>query len=122
MKKRTIFIWIIIILLGLSVLAEAYGLFLTDATMLVYGMSLVTIITYSILAIKLYKLAKDSIKWTHIVFVWTAIGMIYNLLVVIIPNDKGPLLATLLTNITFWGLFVLIWVLFTKHLKKVLNS
>lgn len=117
--KKSFFIWLIIILLSIGVLLEAYALFLTSAPMYEYLMNFVTIIVYLVLLAKLFKLHRDVIRWIHIVFVWTAIGMIYNIVLTI--SDQGSFTTILLTNITFWVIFIVIWVLLVRHMKKFIT-
>lgn len=115
--KKSFYIWLVIILLSLGVLLEAYSLFFTSAPMYEYLMNIITIIVYSVLLAKLFKLHKDVVRWIHIVFGWTVIGMIYNIIMTI--SDQGSAKAILITNVIFWGIFLAIWISFVRHIKKL---
>ncbi|MDQ5893643.1 MAG: hypothetical protein QG640_655 [Patescibacteria group bacterium] len=118
--KKSFFIWAAIVLLAISILGEAYVLFLTSAPIYEYVMNIITIIIYSVLLVKLFKLHKDVVRWIHAAFIWTGIGMIYNIINTI--DAQGSMQAMLITNILFWAIFIVLWVYFTKHVKKVLSS
>ncbi len=118
--KKSFFIWVIIILLGVGILGEAYSLFFMSSPMYEYLMNIVTIVVYSVLLVKLLKLHMDVIKWIHIAFAWTGIGMIYNIITTL--SNQGSVAAILITNVIFWVIFILIWVYFTKHAKKLITA
>jgi hypothetical protein len=121
MKKKTIFIWVMIIILIISILAELISLFTITAPMIEYVMNIVTIIIYSVLTYKLIKLQLDSVKWVHIAFIWTALGMIYNFSS-IVSVGGGLTTSTTVAITIFCIIFAILWFTFVKHLKKVQAS
>ena len=82
-KKKTIFVWILLVLMAVVVLFLAYsvvssintgGSMLGGLTWLYFvelAVLLVSISLYSIYVFKLYSVKKDVILWTHIVFGYT---------------------------------------------------
>ncbi len=115
--KKTVYVWVMFVLLIIGIISEAYSLFLLNAPLYDYLMNIISIVVYAVLAIKLFKLYKDAVRWVHIAFGWTAVGMIYN--IVSMP-DQGQVVTILITNIIYWAIFMVIWVTFVRHLNKLI--
>ncbi len=121
--KKPIFVWIIIILLGFSVVSAAFGVVITGA---MGGFSecitnLVTLIINAVLLVKLFKLQKDAMTWVHIAFTWVPVSMIYmTLFVYPSANNSSNLNWGVLTLAVV--IYILIWVSIVKRLQKALSS
>lgn len=144
MKKKTVYVWIILIL---SAIGIVFGLlsfinsliniktlitpaFLSSPIMNIGNFVLQTAgtVLLFIFFIKLYNLSKDLIKWTHIVFGYSVLGL-FSSIFIIMGLFKIPMIL-LLKSLKFMNpiiiiLFIaiiliigIIWFTFVRHLKK----
>lgn len=130
-KKRSVYVWIIIVLLILGILGSfgylVSGLiniktlltasFLSNPTtnIIRLGLYLVDLLISIIYFFKLYNLKKDVIKWTHIAFAYFIFQGFSSMIL-----TPGLLFAILMFIpwIIVTIITVIIWVTFVKHLKK----
>jgi len=117
--KKSFVVWLFIIALGLGILGSLYTVFITAAPLHEYLIDIITIVIYSVLLIKLLKLHKDVVKWIHIAFTWTAIFTVYGISTL---SDQGSVPTIIVTNAILWVIFILIWVYFVKHVKKLITN
>ncbi len=141
-KKKTPFVWIILVIacwLFLGSLSQLISIFLTEGTelfpesgenatewekVLVIMISIFRIITPIVLAFFIYKLLSmpsDIVKWTHIIFALYlflqlptgAVVMLFSLHVISEPLGFLALAPSFLMLVAY----VVVWIFFVKHLK-----
>ena len=125
--KKTIYIWVIIVLISISVLTELLsiaGLTVTGLSSY-YGsnvilnyiavISLVLDIIISLVFLyNLVTLKKDVLLWTNIAFGYTVLRLLFAIFADVV-SIKGTALANSIEIV----IILVIWSLFYKHLKKI---
>ena len=129
--KKTTFIWVILVILGISVVLEVFGavtLAVTRDLSAYYGNHLILNVSAAILlaadivltalfCTKLWTLKNDVLRWTNIYFGWCVFRSIFAIIADII-SDKG----TQLSNAVELAVIVAVWALLYRHLKTVVSS
>ena len=128
--KRTTFIWVILTLLGISVVLEIFGaafLAVTRDLSAYYGSHVVLNVVAPILLAadivltaffwtKLWALKENILRWTNLYFGWSIFRSIFAIIADII-SVKG----TQLGNIVELVLIAAVWALLYRHLKMVMS-
>ena len=128
--KRTTFIWVILTLLGISVVLEIFGaafLAVTRDLSVYYGSHVALNVLAPILLAadivltaffwtKLWALKENILRWTNLYFGWSIFRSIFAIIADII-SDKG----TQLGNVVELVLIVAVWALLYRHLKIVMS-
>ena len=129
--KKTGFVWFMIILtiigtlLGiLSTIAEYTGStpisYTGDPTLGIIGiiLNVITFIISIVYVVKLYKMTPDSIKWTNITFISYIIVLLFSIIGIAI--NTGDISTGIISNLPVLVIEVALWVLFYKHLRKIM--
>lgn len=129
--KKTGFVWFMIVitflgtLIGIvSTLAEYTGSttisYTGDPTLGVIGtiLNIITIVISIIYVLKLTKMATDSIRWTNITFISYIVVILFSIIGITI--NTGDINAGIAINLPTLILEVVLWILFYKHLKKIM--
>ena len=128
--KRTTFIWVILTLLGISVVLEIFGaafLAVTRDLSASYGSHVVLNVVAPILLAadivltaffwtKLWALKENILRWSNLYFGWSIFRSIFAIIADII-SDKG----TQLGNIVELVVIAAVWALLYRHLKIVMS-
>jgi hypothetical protein len=129
--KKTTFIWVILTLLGISVVLEIFGaafLAVTRDLSVYYGSHVALNVLAPILLAadivltaffwtKLWALKADILRWTNLYFVWSIFKVTFSIIADNI-SDKG----TQLGNIVELVVIAAVWALLYRHLKIVMSS
>lgn len=129
--KKTGFVWFMIVitvlgtLIGIvSTIAEYTGStaisYTGDPTLGIIGtiLNIITFVISIIYVLKLNKMATDSIKWTNITFISYIVVLVFSIIGIAI--NTGDLSAGIISNAPMLVIEVVLWILFYKHLKKVM--
>ncbi len=138
-KKRSIYVWVIIILLILGIVGSFFsfisGLINIKALLEIsskndlikLGLTFVSLCLFVFYFVKLYNLKHDVVKWTNIMFSFFVVRILIIVSLYINPINiiSGFLVLLPYTNPIFIALifillisFIAIWITFIKHLKK----
>lgn len=133
-KKKTIYVWIILILVAIGLVFGIIGLInsfvnintlLTPALMnnptiniINLVLSAIGIVISGIFFFKLYNVTPDIIKWTHISFGFSVFNMLIGVIFgIILAGFLGAILSGI-GIIIFSPILIVIWITFVLHLKK----
>jgi hypothetical protein len=129
--KKTTFIWVILVILGISVVLEIFGavtLAISQNLSAYYGNHLIlNVLAATLLAAdvvltvlfstKLWTLKNDVLRWTNMYFCWSVFRSIFAIIADILSN-KG----TQFGNAVELAVILALWPLLYRHLKTVVSS
>ena len=128
--KKTTFIWVILTLLGISVVLEIFGaafLAVTRDLSVYYGSHVVLNVVAPILLAadivltaffwtKLWSLKEDIPRWTNLYFGWSIFKVTFSIIADTI-SGKGTQLGTIVELVVIAA----VWALLYRHLKMVMS-
>lgn len=128
--KKTVYVWIIIVLFSLSLIGELLALVGTmfSGLSLYYGNLIILnyiavialaldIIVSLVFVYNLFSLKKSALSWTNIAFGYAVLRLLFAIFADIVIT-KGTALINSIEII----IILIVWSLFYKHLKKILGT
>ena len=121
--KKDSSIWIIFVLVVLSIITDIFAIIGFTVISILGTLQIVTLVFFILDAVisliylyKLFIFKRDIVLWTDIIFGFTSLEVIYSIVIKIINNSEYVLFTTVELII-----IIAIWILFRKHLKKIMN-
>ena len=135
-RKRSTFIWILLILSFFYLIYQIYNLTFDikyklfenvkfDTISLIFLLlSIIGAIINIIFIVKIYYIKKDSLRWLHILFIYTILEILIAIMYLLTPDFSPftPDYKFLLTRISFIStIIIILWILISIYLKRELK-
>ena len=138
MKKKTTYLWIVLILSAIGVVLGLLGvlkdlvnykvLFTSGVfnspviNIIKFVLGLVGLILTTKFVFNLYNVTPDLVHWTDVTFGYTIFKTVLIFILGFFVPGGALLILLLIPFIIMIGIYVLIWLTFKKHLKKAKES